>query len=219
MHPELVSLQSSYNRVIDDYHAGHLDYAQASEAVAQLCTVDGGGWVWSIDPTNGSFLRASPGSVAQAADESLFIAAQIHADPTRDAVAGRGASPTRPILGASYDALMNPPVVPVRDHVPDHVPDPASVQGAPPSLGGPHFASDPYDAVVVGPSENRGPYAHPAFASKPTSIHDEPVRRTGWGTWLVSWVTRRSARTPIFLLVGTVVLFILSLTAGGPHHP
>ena len=80
MHPELTNIQSRYERILDDNDAGHINVDQAMGMIAQLTTVDGDGWVWSMDPTTGSFLRAQPGGASQQADPGMFAPAQLGGD-------------------------------------------------------------------------------------------------------------------------------------------
>lgn len=80
LHPELAALEAQYNRLIDDYEAGHLTYDQARGLLASLSTVDGGGAVWGMDE-NGEFVRTRPGGTAEVVDPAHFVAAQLPPRP------------------------------------------------------------------------------------------------------------------------------------------
>ena len=98
MHPELVTLQQNYNRIVDDVQNGHMPYEQALSTLANMSTPDADGWLWSIDPDTGNFVRSQPGGPAQPADPSGFVPAQVgprtspFATPTPPATNQWGAS-------------------------------------------------------------------------------------------------------------------------------
>lgn len=109
MHPELANLQSAYNRLIDDFEAGHISYEQATSTLAQMTAVDGGGWVWSIDPSNGTFVRSQPGGPAQVAQPGLFVPASTQVAPELSARPGAGPASTVTVRPPGLDDLMRPP--------------------------------------------------------------------------------------------------------------
>lgn len=98
LHPDLDSLRSQYNQVLDELEAGNLSYDDALSSVQAMSVVDGGGFIWLIDTATGGFLRAVPGEVPQEADPSEFIAARIPS---------AGSSPW-----ASQQDLLRPPASP-----------------------------------------------------------------------------------------------------------
>ena len=61
LHPDLDSLRSQYNQVLDELEAGNLSYDDALSSVQAMSVVDGGGFIWLIDTATGGFLRAVPG--------------------------------------------------------------------------------------------------------------------------------------------------------------
>lgn len=73
MHPELEALQSSYNQLVDDVEAGHVSSEEATRTLALMSAIDADGWQWSIDPSEGSFVRSRPGEPARVAHSSLFV--------------------------------------------------------------------------------------------------------------------------------------------------
>jgi hypothetical protein len=95
LHPDLDSLRSQYNQVLDELEAGNLSYDDALSSVQAMSVVDGGGFIWLIDTATGGFLRAVPGEVPQEADPSEFAAARIPS---------AGSSPW-----ASQQDLLRPP--------------------------------------------------------------------------------------------------------------
>jgi hypothetical protein len=98
LHPDLDSLRSQYNQVLDNLEAGNLSYDDALSSVQAMSVVDGGGFVWLIDTASGGFLRAVPGEVPQEADPSEFVPARIPS---------AGSSPW-----ASQQDLLRPPASP-----------------------------------------------------------------------------------------------------------
>lgn len=98
LHPDLDSLRSQYNQVLDELEAGNLSYDDALSSVQAMSVVDGGGFIWLIDTATGGFLRAVPGEVPQEADPSEFVAARIPS---------AGSSPW-----ASQQDLLRPPASP-----------------------------------------------------------------------------------------------------------
>jgi hypothetical protein len=98
LHPELARLQEQYNAVLDEHEAGNLSYDEALMTVQVMSVLDGGGYVWMIDPVSGAFLRAVPGEQPIEADPSQFMPAQIPAP---------GSSPW-----ASQQDLLRPPSSP-----------------------------------------------------------------------------------------------------------
>jgi len=98
LHPDLDSLRSQYNQVLDELEAGNLSYDDALSSVQAMSVVDGGGFVWLIDTATGGFLRAVPGEIPQEADPSEFVAARIPS---------AGSSPW-----ASQQDLLRPPATP-----------------------------------------------------------------------------------------------------------
>ena len=105
MHPELVNIQNRYERILDDNEAGHLTFEQAMDMVNQLAAIDGDGYVWSMNPQTGTFLRAQPGGIPQPADAGMFIPAQIHGDATPAMVRPGGSDLMRPPAGGGVAPL------------------------------------------------------------------------------------------------------------------
>lgn len=116
LHPELARLQERYNEVLDAHEAGNLSYDDALMSVQAMSVLDGGGFVWMIDPVSGAFLRATPGEQPIEADPSQFLPAQIPA---------AGSAPW-----ASQQDLMRPPAgvgsgrIPQNDQYQDPYQDP-----------------------------------------------------------------------------------------------
>lgn len=81
MHPELNRIEESYLALVADLQAGHIGQTDALAVLSGLTAVDGDGWVWSIDPYSGDFLRAMPGQPASPADPSQFVASRLPVVP------------------------------------------------------------------------------------------------------------------------------------------
>ena len=81
MHPELKRIEDQYLSLVADLQAGHIGQADALAVLANLTAVDGEGWVWSIDPYSGEFLRALPGQPGAPADPSQFSVARLPVVP------------------------------------------------------------------------------------------------------------------------------------------
>lgn len=81
MHPELQRIDEQYRSLAADLAAGHVSQADAMMILANLTAVDGEGWVWSIDPYSGEFLRALPGQPGSPADPSLFVVSRLPVVP------------------------------------------------------------------------------------------------------------------------------------------
>jgi len=63
MPPELIEIQNKYNQILDMHEQGQLSYEDTAQALEEIQTVDGAGYLWTIDSQTGDFLRAMPGSV------------------------------------------------------------------------------------------------------------------------------------------------------------
>jgi hypothetical protein len=81
MHPELQRLDEQYRSLAADLQAGHISQEDAMMILASLTAVDGEGWVWSIDPYSGEFLRAMPDQTGSPADPSLFVVSRLPVVP------------------------------------------------------------------------------------------------------------------------------------------
>lgn len=81
MHPELRRIEEQYLALVADLQAGHVSQADAMVVLANLTAVDGEGWVWSIDPYTGDFLRALPGQPGSPADPSAFVVSRLPVVP------------------------------------------------------------------------------------------------------------------------------------------
>ena len=77
MHPDLQALHDYYEQVIDGYQAGTYTYDQALAAVAAAAVEDSAGNVWSIDPSQGTFLRTAPGKSPAPASSADFVGAPV----------------------------------------------------------------------------------------------------------------------------------------------
>lgn len=95
LHPDLDSLRSQYNQVLDELEAGNMSHPEAVSSVQAMSVIDGGGYVWLIDTATGGFLRAVPGETPQEEDPSKFMSARIPSP---------GSSPW-----ASQQDLLQPP--------------------------------------------------------------------------------------------------------------
>lgn len=81
MHPELKRIEDQYLSLVADLQAGHIGQADALAVLANLTAVDGEGWVWSIDPSTGEFLRALPGQPGMFADPTQFNSSRLPVVP------------------------------------------------------------------------------------------------------------------------------------------
>jgi len=81
VHPELQRIDEQYRSLAADLAAGHVSQADAMMILANLTAVDGEGWVWSIDPYSGEFLRALPGQPGSPADPALFVVSRLPVVP------------------------------------------------------------------------------------------------------------------------------------------
>lgn len=81
MHPELMRIEEQYLSLVADLQAGHIGQADALAVLANLTAVDGEGWVWSIDPSTGEFLRALPGQPGAFADPAQFSVSRLPVVP------------------------------------------------------------------------------------------------------------------------------------------
>lgn len=81
MHPELKRIEEQYLSLVADLQAGHIGQADALAVLANLTAVDGEGWVWSIDPATGEFLRSLPGQPGVFADPAQFSPARLPVVP------------------------------------------------------------------------------------------------------------------------------------------
>jgi len=81
MHPELRRIEEQYLSLVSDLQAGHIGEADALAVLANLTAVDGEGWVWSIDPGTGEFLRGIPGQPGAFADPAQFLASRLPVVP------------------------------------------------------------------------------------------------------------------------------------------
>lgn len=77
MHPELQRIDEQYLALYADLQAGHISQADALASLASMTATDGEGWVWSIDPATGNFLRGLPGQPGSPADPSLFSVSRL----------------------------------------------------------------------------------------------------------------------------------------------
>jgi len=81
MHPELERLNQQYLNLVADLSAGYVSQTDALRVLEGLTAVDGQGWVWSIDPYTGMFVRALPGQAPVPADEREFVPALLPVVP------------------------------------------------------------------------------------------------------------------------------------------
>jgi hypothetical protein len=81
MHPELKRIEDQYLSLVADLQAGHIGQADALAVLTNLTAVDGEGWVWSIDPYSGEFLRALPGQPGAPADPFHFSVSRLPVVP------------------------------------------------------------------------------------------------------------------------------------------
>jgi len=72
MHPELVTLTSRYNAILDLFDSGKISKETASAQINELSAVDGDGFFWRIDTSTGGFLKSGPNTPQTPADPSEF---------------------------------------------------------------------------------------------------------------------------------------------------
>lgn len=81
LHPELDRLGQHYQKVVADYNAGSISYQQALEAIASATAIDADGYVWSIDPSTGQFVKSKPGASPRPADPTEFALRRVEDAP------------------------------------------------------------------------------------------------------------------------------------------
>ena len=204
MHPDLLVLQQNYNHVLDEYEAKHLSYDEAMDTLRVMTAVDSDGWIWSVDPDSGNFIRQRPGGAAEFAGESLFVAAQFDG-------LGQTTAPVRPqtpLVQApgGYVDLNQPPVL-NRD-----------AQFAPP---GPGFAdrtpragsADVRSSSGETSSRERRPRVREARVRQSRSVNESSFDLSS-----VRDAVRGKERT-LVLVIAAIVVVALLIMSGGASSP
>jgi hypothetical protein len=111
MHPELRRIEEQYLSLVADLQAGHINQADALAILANLTSVDGEGWVWSIDPATGEFLRALPGQQGVFADPAQFSEARLPVVPVNIPPHGTPAQQVSDYLHPNLRPMPPTPVV------------------------------------------------------------------------------------------------------------
>lgn len=190
MHPELANLQQSYNKIVDDVQSGNLPYEQALATLAGMSTPDADGWLWSIDPQTGGFVRARPGGSPEPADTNYFVPAQL---------------PPRQSPFAAPD-LSRPPT-----------PAPAPPTPWGPTTSGP-TSWDPAPATdhpaSPYPTAPPGPYSTPPQSNKPSLFSRIPGLSNQNGQQLTPAKPKPWLRPAI---LAAVVVLVLALVVTNRH--
>jgi len=112
MHPELQRIDEQYLSLYADLQAGHISQADALAVLANLTATDGEGWVWSIDPGTGNFLRGRPGEPGAPADPALFSVSRL---PQVPVVVPPHGTPADQVSDYLHPNLRPMPPVPVSE--------------------------------------------------------------------------------------------------------
>jgi hypothetical protein len=212
MHPDLAALQQNYDRVIDDYEAGLVGYEEAAATLSQMTALDAEGWVWSIDPSTGGFMRGRPGYRGEVTDPSLFVAVQVKP---------RGAH-----MPSGLSDLMNPPGI---TRVPTADSRPGEGLGAQSASGSGFAAPFGQPSAPVAP-----PFGHPmdlagGYDRVPSPIGEASPRRAPRAPQRPKEKTARSlpsfnltnfrvpgnVRTWVLIAGAIVILVMLALSRHG----